>query len=133
MQMRKYAYTLVMLFVVSGCAQFGLEKPTTFAEEVAYVEATAQGAIKMVQGLTCTKYTTAGACVEPGRPLHPTRGKEYVQKLGDARKAAKAAGAMPMSGGDCLGRQSTPTACLALANALLTEVQGVLEKLQPKK
>ena len=124
----KRLLVIPLLVLVAACAQFGLTPATTFSEQVYYVESTTQGLIKLVQDQTCNKYTAEGKCAVIGRPLHPARGKAYVEKLGTARLAAKASAAMPASGGTCLGQPSTPVACLELANALLLEVQKELEK-----
>ena len=117
---------------LAGCFGAPLAKPQTFTEQAAYVEAGAQAAIKSLADLTCRKYTAAGTCAEPGRPLHPAASKGYLERISDARKAAKVAVTLPASGGDCLGAPATPQACLDLARALLLEVERVLANAQKK-
>jgi len=133
----KLMYTRTYLIAAAlalgaGCAVFGLTKPKEFPEQVAYVEGAAQVAVKTLTDLTCKQYTPAGACAEAGRPLHPSRSLGYLDQLSRVRQATKAAGAMPSTGGMCLGQPSTPAACLDLASTMLKEVEDILTKL-PKK
>lgn len=121
------------VLLVAGCAQLGLEKAQTFSEQIAYVEAGAQGGIKALAELTCKQYTPAGTCTEAGRPLHPARSVGYLDTLSKVRQATRAAATMPATGGMCLGQPSTPTSCLALASAMLAEVNKILLDLQNQK
>jgi hypothetical protein len=126
---RIYAIVAVLAFaLVAACA--GFAPAQTFTEKLAYADAGATGSIKVLMGLTCRKYTTAGICTEAGRPLHPARSDGYLDSLSKVRKAVRAAATMPATGGMCLDQPSTPTACLALASVMLTEVQKILEDLQ---
>lgn len=120
-----YAAAVLLLFL-AGCAQLGFTPATTFTEKVAYADAGAQGAIKTLADLTCKQYTPAGACTETGRPLHPARSQGYLETLSKVRQATRAAATMPSAGGACLGQPSTPTACLALATTMLSEVERIL-------
>lgn len=124
---------IAVLALAAGCTQFGLTPAKTFPEQVAYTEAGIEGSIKTLMDLTCKKYTTTGACVEAGKPLHPARSLGYLNQLKNARVAAKDAVAMSGAGGDCLGQFQTPTQCLALANAVLGEITKVLEEAQKQK
>lgn len=121
---------ILLALLLAGCAS--IERPQTITEQVAYVEATSQAAIKTLAQLTCQRYTPAGACTEPGKPLHPAKSLEYLERLSQARLAARTAAAMPAQGGECLGKPSTPAACLGLAQGLLREVEKILTDLQKK-
>jgi len=114
-----------------ACA-IALQPAKSFTEQVAYVEAGAQASIKTLADLTCRKYTAAGVCAEPGRPLHPARSIVYLESLSKARQAARVAVSLPASGGDCLGQPATPAACLGLARTLLLEVERILTEAQKK-
>ena len=121
---------VILLIILGGCAS--LERPQTFTEQVAYVDATSKAAIKTLADLTCQRYTPAGACTEPGKPLHPAKSIEYLERISQARLAARTAAAMPAQGGECLGKPSTPAACLGLAQGILREVEKILTSLQKK-
>ena len=117
---------LSLLFLLPGCETLGLVPAKSFTEQVAYADVTAQGLTDTLANSTCRKYTAAGACTEPGRPLHPARSDGYLSSISKARLAIRTAATMPESGGICLGQPSTPVACLALATTLLTEVERIL-------
>lgn len=128
----KKLIVIACVLLLAGCFGKPLTKPQTFTEQAAYVEASAQAAVKTLADLTCRKYAPTGQCAEPGRPLHPARSKGYLEKISDARKAARVAVALPASGGDCLGAPATPAVCLDLARTLLLEVERVLTDAQKK-
>ena len=123
--MKRYAAILV-LTLLAACAGGQLNPAQTFTERVAYVEASAQGAIKTLADLTCTKYTNAGVCAEAGRPLHPERSKGYLDALSKVRLATRAS-ASTNAVVQCLGQPSTPIACLSLATDMLSEVQRTID------
>lgn len=116
---------------VAACAETSrLVAPSNVPEGVAYTEAGAQAAIKTLADLTCKQYMASGTCVDAGRPLHPARSQGYLETLSKVRQAARAAGTMSASGGQCLGQPSTPQACLALAQTMLAEVDRALKSVK---
>ena len=129
--MKRILAVIALAALLGTCAP-NLTKPETFIERAAYAEASAQGYIKTLSALTCQKYTAAGVCASPGRPLHPARSVGYLDTLSKARAAAKIAIGMPLTGGECLGQPSTPEACLALASSMLLEVERILTEAQTK-
>ncbi|MBI4291340.1 MAG: hypothetical protein HY661_07675 [Betaproteobacteria bacterium] len=122
--------SVLVVYLVAACAQGGLAPAQTFTEEIAYVEAGSQGAIKTIAALTCRSYDTEGACTEAGRPLHPARSLAYLDTLSRVRAALKSASTMSSAGGSCLGQPSTPAACLALASSLLLEIEQSIVRIQ---
>lgn len=128
--MKRILAVVFAFAALSACAQFGLAPAQSFTDKLTYADAGAQGSILALAGLTCRKYTVAGVCTEAGRPLHPARSTGYLDSLSKVRQAVRAAATMPATGGMCLGEPSTPTACLALANVMLLEVQKILSDLK---
>lgn len=123
------AALLAVLFL-AGCIS-PPEKPATFTEQVAYAEVSAQAALQTIDDLTCHKgYAADGLCVDPGKPIKPAKAVELIEQLKKVRGALKASAFMPEKGGECLGEQRTPQACLQTAQSMLFQVETFLRERQ---
>jgi hypothetical protein len=115
------------LVLLPACAA-QLERPQSFTEQAAYLEAGARAASRSISDLTCLRWNVdTEQCASAGKPLHPRKAKELMVQVEGVRKGLRAATALGPEGGTCLDvAVESPEKCLGLVRELLLEVEQYL-------
>lgn len=131
---RAYRLAIVVLAGVLAACVTQVERPQTIEEQIAYAEGQAQGVIKSLDMLVCTKHLPTGQCAEPGRPLSGEDGMTYLSIVAQARAALKISAAIPPGGAaPCLGAVRERYDCLSAARAVLLRMEGLLRDMAEKQ
>lgn len=124
--MKRTIAIFAVLFLV-GCPTVPLQAPKTFIEQVAYAESSAQAFLKTIDDLICTKgYDVNKNCLEPGKPLSPSKAIELVNKISEMRTGLKTSVRLYPNSVECFKEVRTPQECLQASQMLLLELETYL-------
>jgi len=126
----QYAAYVLLGLSLAGCAAtarfLGVAQPKAsegILEQIEAAELTAQQLQQSITNLTCTKFV-AQKCAEVGKVFDPTTGAAYHEEVAKARAGYKVAKGIPIGQTAlCLGAQRTAISCLAVAKAIVAEIE----------
>ncbi len=125
------ALLIAAAIAVSACVTQP-RAPSSAAESIEAVEIAAQETIRSIDALTCARadwVAPTRSCREPGRPLAPERGLEFLGRVDEVRGALRMA--VRLRAGEvveCLGAPRNQVACIGAARAALIALEDRLPR-----